>query len=67
MVSQIQQISYTNPKIQPTDGDMSFYYNKKGNLDELMEIYVDHTLADRLRRFEKPTGMIPNQLGSKRK
>lgn len=46
---------------------MPFYYNNKGNLDGLLVVYEDDTLATRLKTFEKPTDMIPIQLESKPK
>lgn len=54
-------------KIQPTDGDMSCYYNNEGKLDGLRAVYVCDTLSAGLKSFEKPTDMIPSQFKSKPK
>lgn len=51
-------------KLKLTDREMSSCYNNKGKLDGLVAVYVDYTLAEGLKTFEKLTDMI--QLNSNR-
>lgn len=67
MVSSIQTIRHEKLKVQRTDGYMPFHSSKKENLDGLLEVYVEDTLAIGFKTFEELTDMMSRRLESKPK